>query len=87
MYMSTSSGLVGFGRRVSHGDSEADAMEESESEDDGGGVLEGYEERSGNEGGIIWVCMSMRRRRWFVQQLPILMLAVSYYDYDGCMSC
>jgi hypothetical protein len=33
--------------------------------------LEGYEERSGNEGGIIWVCMSMRRRRWFVQQLPI----------------
>jgi hypothetical protein len=33
------------------------------------------------------VCTSMRRSQWFVQQLPISMLAVSYYDYDGCMSC
>lgn len=53
MYMSTSSGLAGFGRRVSHGDSEADAVDESESEEDMGGVLEGYEDRSGSEGGII----------------------------------
>lgn len=35
--MSTFSGLVGFGWRVSHGDSAADAVEESEEEDEGGG--------------------------------------------------